>query len=70
MSKVRKVPYESHLLLDDEETSRDDIVEIELKLKSYFLDEPLENIVKLATDIYYVFTDDQRHILLTKMLKK
>ena len=46
------------MTLDDEEISWEHIVEIELKLKSYFLDEPLENIVKLATDIFYVFTEE------------
>ena len=39
-------------------------------MKSYFLDEPLEQIVRLATDIYKVFEESTRDELLLKMLWK
>lgn len=38
--------------LYDEGLARLDIAQLQLRLKSHFLDEPLENVVKLATDIF------------------
>jgi hypothetical protein len=38
--------------LYDEGIAREDIAQIELRLKGHFLDEPLEVIVKLATDMF------------------
>lgn len=38
--------------LYEEGIAREDIAQIELRLKSHFLDEPLEIIVRLATDIF------------------
>lgn len=38
--------------LYDEGIAREDIAQIELRLKGHFLDEPLADIVKLSTDIF------------------
>jgi Leucine-rich repeat (LRR) protein len=38
--------------LQDEGVAREDIAQLQLRIKSHFLDEPLEVVVKLATDIY------------------
>jgi len=38
--------------LYDEGVARQDIAQIQLRLKSHYLDEPLESVVYLATDIY------------------
>ena len=38
--------------LYQEGIAREDIAKIELRLKGHFLDEPLEVIVRLATDIF------------------
>jgi hypothetical protein len=46
------------LKLFDEGVAREDIVQIELRLKGHFLDTPLATIVALATDIFKV-VDDQ-----------
>ena len=40
------------LNLYDEGIAREDIGELQLRLKSHFLDEPLEDVVTLATDIF------------------
>lgn len=61
-NKLEKLHFEG--------VSWDDIVHIELKLKSYFVKEPLEDVVKLATDIYHTFNDDEIENLLWKMLQK
>ena len=39
-------------LLYDEGVAREDIAELQLRLKSHYLDEPLEDVVNLATDIF------------------
>ena len=38
-------------------------------LRSYFLDEPLGDVVKLATDIFHTFEDDGNK-LIKRLLKK
>lgn len=38
--------------LYDEGIAREDIGELQLRLKSHYLDEPLEDVVTLATDIF------------------
>jgi hypothetical protein len=38
--------------LYDEGTAREDIAKLQLRLKGHFLDEPLESVVILATDIF------------------
>ena len=38
--------------LYEEGVAREDIAQLELRLKSHFLDEPLDVIVTLATDIF------------------
>ena len=38
--------------LYDEGVAREDIAELQLRLKSHFLDEPLDSVVYLATDIF------------------
>jgi hypothetical protein len=43
--------------LYDEGIAREDIAQIELRLKGHFLDEPLAVIVKLATDIFNKIKD-------------
>ena len=40
------------LNLYDEGIAREDIGDLQLRLKSHFLDEPLEGVVTLATDIF------------------
>ena len=39
--------------LYDEGVAREDIAQLQLRLKSHFLDEPLEVVVYLATDIFH-----------------
>ena len=46
--KIRTSLY--HLY--DEGIAREDIAELQLRLKSHYLDEPLEDVVNLATDIF------------------
>ena len=43
--------------LYEEGIAREDIAQIELRLKGHFLDESLEIIVTIATDIYYKVKD-------------
>jgi hypothetical protein len=43
--------------LYDEGIAREDIGQIVLRLKGHFLEEPLEDIVKLATDIFNSIKD-------------
>ena len=43
--------------LYDEGIAREDIGELQLRLKSHFLDEPLEDVVTLATDIFNAVQD-------------
>ena len=43
--------------LYDEGIAREDIAELQLRLKSHYLDEPLENVVNLATDIFHKVQD-------------
>ena len=43
--------------LYDEGIAREDIGELQLRLKSHFLDEPLEDVVNLATDIFNTVED-------------
>lgn len=38
--------------LYDEGVAREDIAKLQLRLKSHYLDEPLESVVVLATDIF------------------
>ena len=38
--------------LYDEGIAREDIAQIELRLKGHFLDEPLDAVVRIATDIF------------------
>lgn len=39
--------------LYDEGVAREDIAKLELRLKGHFLDEPLADVVALATDIFF-----------------
>ena len=50
---IRKKLFE----LYDEGVARLDIAQLQLRLKSHFLDEPLENVVTLATDIFTIVED-------------
>ena len=45
------------LNLYDEGVAREDIGELQLRLKSHYLDEPLEDVVTLATDIFNTVQD-------------
>ena len=45
------------LNLYDEGIAREDIGELQLRLKSHFLDEPLQDVVNLATDIFNSIQD-------------
>jgi len=38
--------------LYEEGVAREDIAQLQLRIKSHFLDEPLDVVVKLATDIF------------------
>jgi len=38
--------------LYDEGIAREDIAQLQLRIKSHFLDEPLDVVVRLATDIF------------------
>lgn len=38
--------------LYDEGVAREDIAQLQLRIKSHFLDEPLDVVVRLATDIF------------------
>jgi len=38
--------------LYDEGVAREDIAQLQLRIKSHFLDEPLDVVVALSTDIY------------------
>lgn len=56
--------------LYDEGIAREDIAKIQLRLKGHFLDEPLDVVVKLATDIFKRIKDqttiDVRTLILTQ----
>lgn len=39
--------------------ARQEIAQIQLRLKSHYLDEPLESVVHLATEIFTNIKDDQ-----------
>ena len=43
--------------LYEEGIAREDIAQLQLRLKSHFLDESLEVIVKLATDMFHNIKD-------------
>ena len=43
--------------LYEEGIAREDIAQIELRIKGHFLDEPLEVVVRLATDIFNTVKD-------------
>jgi hypothetical protein len=43
--------------LYDEGVARLDIAQIQLRLKSHYLDEPLESVVHLATEIFMFIKD-------------
>ena len=43
--------------LYDEGVAREDIAQLQLRLKSHYLDEPLESVVILATDIFKNIND-------------
>jgi hypothetical protein len=45
--------------LYDEGTAREDIAKLQLRLKGHFLDESLENVVLLATDIFTCIEDER-----------
>jgi hypothetical protein len=45
--------------LYDEGVAREDIAQLQLRLKSHFIDEPLDVIVKLATDIFNTVSNEQ-----------
>jgi hypothetical protein len=44
--------------LYDEGVAREDIAKLQLRLKSHFLDEPLDVVVHLATDIFINVNSD------------
>ena len=56
--------------LHEESINREDIVEIQLLLRSNYLDEPLADVVKLATDIYHTFEQDGNKLLKRMLAKK
>ena len=45
--------------LYEEGVAREDIAELQLRLKSHYLDEPLENVVTLATDIFHTVREQE-----------
>lgn len=45
--------------LYDEGVAREDIAKLQLRIKSHFLDEPLDVVVKLATDIFINVNSEQ-----------
>ena len=45
--------------LYDEGIAREDIAELQLRLKSHYLDEPLESVVNLATDIFHTVKEQE-----------
>jgi hypothetical protein len=53
--------------LYDEGVAREDIAQLELRMKSHFIDEPLGDIVKLATDIFNNIQDS--HMIDVRNLK-
>ena len=46
--------------LYDEGVAREDIAELQLRLKSHFLDEPLDSVVYLATDMFQNVKDHDK----------
>ena len=46
--------------LYDEGVAREDIAELQLRLKSHFLDEPLDAVVYLATDMFQNVKDHDK----------